>query len=70
LHDEEIYNLCFSPNVITIINSKTLRRAERIGRIGKLGNIFSASVENPEKIDNLGDLGVDGKVILNFFLKK
>jgi hypothetical protein len=35
LHNEEIYALCSSPNVIRVIKSRRLRWARHVARIGK-----------------------------------
>jgi hypothetical protein len=40
LHNEELRNLCASPNVIRVIKSRRMRWAEHVARISEVRNIY------------------------------
>jgi hypothetical protein len=58
LHNEELHNLYASLCIIRVIKSRTGRVA-RMGEIKKVHVILKTWKE-----DSLGDLGVDGRIIL------
>jgi hypothetical protein len=37
LHNEELYNLYFSPSIIIMIKSRSIREAEHVAQIGRRG---------------------------------
>jgi hypothetical protein len=39
LHNEELHNLYFSPNIIRVIKSRRIRWAGHVGRMGQKGMI-------------------------------
>ena len=41
LHNEDLYDLCFSPNVIRVISSRTMRWAGHVARMGDRRGAFS-----------------------------
>jgi hypothetical protein len=53
-----------SPNVIRVINSRKMGRMTEIARMGEVG------VGELEGRDHLEDLGIDGKIILEWMLWK
>jgi hypothetical protein len=54
LHNEELYVLYSSPNIIRVMKSRRLRWAEHVPRMGR----------NLREGDNLYDPGADGRIIL------
>jgi hypothetical protein len=38
LHNEELHNLYSSPNIITMIKSRRIRRAEHVARVVEMTN--------------------------------
>ena len=60
LHNEELYDLYSSPNVILVIKSRKMRWAGHMERMGESRSLYGVLVgksEGPEP-------GVDGKIIL------
>ena len=70
LHNGQLQGLCCSPDVITVIKSS--------GRMRWAGHVARMESEVPtgiwwgsmRKRDLLGDLGVDGRIILKSIFKK
>jgi hypothetical protein len=60
LHNEEPGDLYFSPNIVRVIKSRRIRWAGHVARMG--GNM--------RERDHLGDPGVDGTIILRWFIRK
>jgi hypothetical protein len=58
-----------SPNVVRAIKSRKMRLAGDVARMGEMRNTISLS-ENLKGRDNLEDLGVWGKIILEWILGK
>jgi hypothetical protein len=48
LHNEELYNLYSSPNIIRIIKRRRMRRAEHVARMGEKRNAYRILVGKPE----------------------
>jgi hypothetical protein len=48
LHEEELYDLHSSPNIIRVIKSRRLRRAGYVARMGERRGAYRALVRNPE----------------------
>ena len=61
LHNEELHSFCISPNIVRVIKSRRLRWA---GRVARMEEGRSAG-KRP-----LGMLGMDGRTILEWILKK
>jgi hypothetical protein len=49
LHNEELYDLQFSPNITWINKSKRMRWAGHVERMGDRRGIYRALVEGPER---------------------
>jgi hypothetical protein len=62
LHKEELHNLCNSPSIIRIINSKRMRGAEHVGSMEKW-MAYSILVGKPEGMRPLGKPNVKGKIM-------
>jgi hypothetical protein len=54
LHNEELHNLCFSPNIIRIIKSRRMRWAGHVARMGEKRNVYRLLVGKPEGERPLG----------------
>ena len=65
LHNEELNDVCSSPNIVRVIKPRRMRWAEHVVRMGGRGE---ASTRfwwgNLKERDHLGDPGIDGRVIL------
>jgi hypothetical protein len=48
LHDEELHNLCSSPNIIRMIKSGSMRWTEHVARMGDSRNAYRIIVGKPE----------------------
>jgi hypothetical protein len=70
LHNEGIHNLYTTPNVIRVIKSKRVRWVGTVQRMGEVGNACKISRGNLKVRHHMGDLGVDGRIILKWILKK
>jgi hypothetical protein len=58
LHNDELYGLYSSPNIVRVIKS---RRMMWTGHVASMGEVFTG----PKAKDHWEDLGVDGRVPLN-----
>jgi hypothetical protein len=67
LHNEELNDLCFSPNIVRVIKS---RWAGRVARMGEGRGESRVLVGNLRERDHLGDQDVDGRIILRWILRK
>jgi hypothetical protein len=50
LHNEELYNLYSSPNIIRMIKSRRMRWAGRVARMEEKRNAFRVSVRRPKRM--------------------
>jgi hypothetical protein len=67
LHNEERNDLYSSPNVIQVIKS----RIRWVGHVARMGEVHTGLWwENMRKENQLEDLGVGGRIILNLMFKK
>jgi hypothetical protein len=48
LHSEELHNLRFSLNIVTVITSRNMRWDGHVARIGKMKNVYKILVRKPE----------------------
>jgi hypothetical protein len=69
LHNEELYSLYASPNIIIIraIKSKTMTWTQHVARIGEMRNIYKILIR---KLDHSEDQDVDGKITSEWILGK
>ena len=65
LHNEELYALYSSQNIIRVIKSRRLRWVGHVARMGARRGATGFSWSNLRKGDHLVDTGVDGRIILN-----
>jgi hypothetical protein len=54
LHNEELHDLCASPNIIRGIRSKRMRLMGYVTRIGEMRNAYSILVGKPDRKTPLG----------------
>jgi len=54
LHDEELYDLYSSPNIIRVITLRIMRYAGPIARLGERRGVYRVLVEKPEGKRSLG----------------
>jgi hypothetical protein len=48
LHNEELYGLCFSPNIIPVTKSRRLRWAGHVARMGERRGVYRVLVGKPK----------------------
>jgi hypothetical protein len=56
--------------IITVIKSRRMRWEGHVVRAGDMRNIYRLLAGKLERRDHLEDLGVDGKIILDWILGK
>jgi hypothetical protein len=61
LHNEELYSLYASSNIIRAIKPRRMRWAGHTARMGGMRNSYNIWVESLKRRDPLEDLGVDTK---------
>ena len=70
LHNEELNDLCSSPNVFRVIKSRRMRWAGHVARMRERRGVYMVWVGNPERKRPLGDTGADGRIILRWIFRK
>jgi hypothetical protein len=60
--------LCFSPNIIRVIKSRRMRWVRHVARMGELHTGFRWG--DLMEGDRLEDADIDGRIILNWILRK
>jgi hypothetical protein len=69
LHKEELCVL-YAPVIIQLIKSRRPRWAEHVARVGRKQMYTGSWWENLREGNNLGNLGVDGRIILKLIFEK
>ena len=69
LYNKEIYNLCSSRNVIWVTKSIRMRRAGYIAHMGDRRGANGFWWKNLEERDHLEDLGLYGRITLNWIFR-
>jgi hypothetical protein len=49
LHNEELHNLCSSPNIIGVIKSRRMRWAGQVAHMGVVKNAYKILIRKPEE---------------------
>jgi hypothetical protein len=70
LHNEELYDLYSSPNIIRVIKLRRMRWAGHVARMEQGRGAYRILVGRPEGRNHLEDPGVDGRIILKWIFKK
>ena len=70
LHNEELNDLYTSPNIVRVIKSRRMRWAEHVARMGEERGVYRSLGGETGGKEPLGDLGVDGRIILGWISRK
>ena len=64
LLNEELHNLPCSPSIVRVIKSRRMRWARHVARLGEMRGVYRVLVGKSEVRDQLGNPGVDGRIII------
>jgi len=70
LHNEELNDLYYSPNIVRVIKSRRMRWAGHVARMSEERGVYRVLVGKPEGKDHWGDQGVDVWIILGWISRK
>jgi len=70
LHNEELNDLCSSPNIVRVIKSRRKRWAGHVARMGEERRVYRVFLGKPEGRRPLGRLAVDGWIILGMISRR
>jgi len=70
LHNEELNDLYSSPNIVWVIKSRRMRWVGHVACMGEERGCIGSWWGNRRKGDHWGDLGVDGRIILERISRK
>ena len=70
LHNEELNDLYFSPNIVRVIKSRRMRWAGHVARMSEERGCIGSWWGNRREGDYWGDLGVDGWIILGWITRR
>ena len=70
LHNEELNDFYFSPNIVRVIKSRRMRWAGHVARMGEERGCTGSWLGNRREGDRWGDLGVDGRIILGWISRR
>jgi len=70
LHNEELNDLYSSSNIVRVIKSRRMRWAGHVARMGGERGVYRVWVGKLEGKRPLGDLGVDGWIILGWISRR
>jgi hypothetical protein len=70
LHNDELHSLYSSPNIVRVIKSRRMRWAGHVACMGEgRGEVFTGFwLGGPKARDDLGDLGISGRITLRWTL--
>jgi hypothetical protein len=70
LHNEKLYTLYSSPDVIRMTKLRKTRLTENVARMGERKSRRKVLVGQPERRNNLENQGVDGRIIVKWIFEK
>jgi len=70
LHNEELNDLYSSPNIVRVIKSRRVRWAGHVARMGEERGCVGSWWGNQREGDHWGDVGVDGRIILEWISRR
>ena len=70
LHNDELNDFYFSPNIGRVIKSRGMRWAGHVARMGEERECLGSWWGNRRERDHWGDLGVDGWIILGWISRR
>ena len=70
LHNEELSDLYFSPNIFRVIKSRRMRWAVHVARMEERRSVTGIWWGNLRERDHLGDPGLDGRIKLKWIFRK
>jgi hypothetical protein len=70
LQNEELNDLCCSPNIVRVIKSRRMRWAGHVARMGEERGCIESWWRNRRERDHWGDIGVDGWIILRWISRR
>ena len=70
LPNEELNDSYSSPNILRVIKWRRMRWAGHVARMGERRGAFWFGWGNLRERGQLGDLGIDGRIILRWILRK
>ena len=70
LHNEELNDLCCSPNIVRVIKWRRMRWAGHVARMGEERECIGCWWGNRRERDHWGDLGVDVWIILGWISRR
>jgi hypothetical protein len=68
LHNDELQSLYSSPNIVRVIKSRRMRRAEHVARMEEGRCVYRIFDGRPKGKRPLGNLGVGGRIPLKWTL--
>jgi len=71
MHNEELYYLFYSPNIVRVIKTRRMRWADHVARMGEMRVAYRVLVGKPAREKKtLGRLNCGGRIILKWVFKK
>ena len=70
LHNEELNDLYYSPNIVRVIQSRRMRWAVHVAHMGEERGCIGSWWGNRRERDHWGDLGLDGWIILGWISRR
>jgi hypothetical protein len=70
LHNEDLNDLYFSPNIVWVIKSRRMRWAGQVACMKKNRCVYRVLVGKPEGKKPLGRPGLNGRIVLRWIFRK